>query len=117
MTVTPTPPSACCIRWARTTRCCSVYGRLEGHALEPDVASSWSASPDGLTYTFKLRKDVKFRDGSPLTSADVRATYDRIINPPDGVLSSRRALYEDITAVETPDPYTVAFRFKAPNAS
>jgi len=59
--------------------------------IEPDVASSWSASPDGLTYTFKLRKDVKFHDGSPLTSADVRATYDRIINPSDGVLSAARS--------------------------
>jgi len=60
-------------------------GDWKGMRIEPDVASSWSASPDGLTYTFKLRQDVKFHDGSPMTSADVRATYDRIINPPDGV--------------------------------
>ena len=52
-----------------------------------------------------------------MTSADVKATYDRIINPPEGVLSSRRALYEDITSVEAPDAHTVVFRFKAPNAS
>jgi len=52
-----------------------------------------------------------------MTSADVKASYERIINPPEGVLSSRRALYEDITAIETPDAYSVVFRFKAPNAS
>jgi peptide/nickel transport system substrate-binding protein len=85
--------------------------------IEPGVASSWSASPDRLNYTFKLRRDVRFHDGSPMTSADVKATYDRIIDPPSGVVSSRRALHEDITAVETPDPYTVVFRFKSPNAS
>jgi peptide/nickel transport system substrate-binding protein len=86
-------------------------------SVEPDVVSSWFASPGGLTYTFKLEQDVRFHDGSSMTSADVKASYERIINPPEGVLSSRRALYEDITAVETPDPYTVVFRFKAPNAS
>ena len=52
--------------------------------IEPDAASSWSSSADGLTFTFKLRQDVKFHDGSPTTSADVKATYDRIINPQEG---------------------------------
>ena len=85
--------------------------------IVPDAAESWSSTPDGLTFTFKLRRDVKFHDGSPMTSADVKATYDRIINPPAGVLSTRRALYQDIAAVETPDAATVVFRFKAPNAS
>ena len=85
--------------------------------IEPDVAESWSSTPDGLTFTFKLRQNVKFHDGSAMTSADVKATYDRIINPPQGVVSARRALYEDISAVEAPDPFTVIFRFKAPNAS
>ena len=92
-------------------------GDWKSMRIEPDVVSSWSASPDGLTYTFKLRQDVRFHDGSSMTSADVKASYERIINPPEGVLSSRRALYEDITAIETPDAYSVVFRFKAPNAS
>jgi peptide/nickel transport system substrate-binding protein len=85
--------------------------------IVPDAAESWSSTPDGLTFTFKLRQNVKFHDGSPMTSADVKATYDRIINPPEGVLSARRALYEDISAVEAPDPYTIVFRFSKPNAS
>jgi peptide/nickel transport system substrate-binding protein len=85
--------------------------------IEPDVAEAWSSTPDGLTFTFKLRQDVKFHDGSPMTAADVKATYERIINPPPGVVSARRALYDDISSVEAPDPFTVVFHFKAPNAS
>lgn len=82
-----------------------------------DLASSWQAAPDGLSYTFKLRDNVKFHDGSPLTSEDVRASYERIINPPAGVVSLRRALYQDIKSIETPDATTVVFRMKFPNAS
>ena len=46
----------------------------------------------------------------------MRATYDRLRNPPEGVLSSRKATLEDIAAIETPDPLTVVFKMKAVNA-
>jgi peptide/nickel transport system substrate-binding protein len=82
-----------------------------------DLAKSWTVSPDGLTYTFKLYEGVKFHDGSALTSADVKASYERIANPPAGVISVRKAWYSDIGAIETPDPTTVVFKLKAPNAS
>ena len=72
---------------------------------------------DGLTYTFKLRKDVKFHDGAPMTSEDVKASYERIVNPPAGVVSVRRSLHEDIKDIETPDAHTVVFKMKQPNAS
>jgi peptide/nickel transport system substrate-binding protein len=85
--------------------------------LEPWLAESHTVSPDGLTYTFKIRSGVKFHDGSALTSADVKASYERIANPPPGVLSIRKAAYSDISAIETPDPQTVVFKLKAPNAS
>src|SRR5215831_15103321 len=56
-----------------------------------DLAQSWSVAGDGMTYTFKLKNGIKFHDGTPLTSADVKATYDRIINPPQGVVSIRKS--------------------------
>lgn len=59
--------------------------------VEGDLAESWEVSDDGLTYTFHLRQGVQFHDGSPFTSEDVRATYDRLRNPPDGVVSIRQA--------------------------
>jgi peptide/nickel transport system substrate-binding protein len=83
----------------------------------PDLAESWTASKDGLVYTFKLRKGVKFHDGSEMTSKDVKASYDKIIFPPSGVLSDRKGQYEVVEVVEAPDPYTVRFRLKWPAAS
>ena len=82
-----------------------------------DLAKSWTVSPDGLTYTFKLFEGVKFHDGSSLTSADVKASYERIANPPPGVISVRKAWYADIATIETPDAATVIFKLKSPNAS
>ena len=70
-----------------------------------------------MTYTFKLHPNVKFHDGTTLTSADVKATYDRLRNPPQGVVSTRRATFGDIGTIETPDPHTVVFKMKAVNAS
>jgi peptide/nickel transport system substrate-binding protein len=88
------------------------YPKIKG-----DLAESWTVSEDGLTYTFKLRRNVKFHDGTPLTSADVKASYERIVNPPQGVVSIRKAAYSDIVAIETPDAATVIFKLKAPNAA
>lgn len=85
-------------------------------AIVGDLAQSWQVSPDNLTFTFKLKPNVKFHDGSALTSADVKASYDRIVSPPQGVVSIRKASYADIGAIETPDPLTVVFKLKAPNA-
>ncbi|KAB2847808.1 MAG: ABC transporter substrate-binding protein [Hyphomicrobiaceae bacterium] len=82
-----------------------------------DVAQSWTVSPDGLTYTFKINPGIKFHDGTDLTSADVKATYDRIVKPPQGVVSIRQAYYADIAEITTPDPLTVVFKLKGPNAS
>src|SRR5262249_31508878 len=53
-----------------------------------DVASEWKISPDGLLYTFKIRQGIRFHDGSPLTSADVKASYDKILFPPGACAAS-----------------------------
>ena len=82
-----------------------------------DLAQSYTVSPDKLTYTFKLHPNVKFHDGTPCTSADVKATYDRLRNPPQGVVSTRKATFADIASIETPDPLTVVFKLKEVNAA
>jgi peptide/nickel transport system substrate-binding protein len=82
-----------------------------------DLAESWSISNDRRTYTFKLRQNVLFHDGSPLTSADVKASYERIIHPPQSVLSVRQADYAAITNIDTPDPATVVFHLQWPDAA
>src|SRR6266478_2003603 len=82
-----------------------------------DLAESWTISKDGRTYTLKLRRGVKFHDGSEMTSKDAKASYDRIIFPPPGIVSDRKGQYEVVEVVEAPDPYTVRFRLKWPAAS
>jgi peptide/nickel transport system substrate-binding protein len=68
---------------------------------------------DSKTYTFTIRDGVKFHDGSPLTAADVAASWNRIIFPPEGVTSARSANYKALVdKVESPDPKTVVFRLK-----
>ena len=67
---------------------------------------------DGKTYTFGIRRDVKFSDGAPLTAADVAASFSAIIFPPEGVLSARASNYLMVDEVTAPDPRTVVFRLK-----
>jgi peptide/nickel transport system substrate-binding protein len=82
-----------------------------------DLAKSWSRTEDGLTYTFKLRQGVKFHDGSDFTSADAKASWDKIVFPPEGTVSQRKKLYEMVKSIEAPDPYTVVFHLHYPAAS
>jgi peptide/nickel transport system substrate-binding protein len=82
-----------------------------------DLADSWTVAPDLMSYTFKLHPGVKFHNGQELTSADVKATYERLRNPPTGVVSTRRATFADVGTIETPDPLTVVFKMKAVNAA
>jgi peptide/nickel transport system substrate-binding protein len=82
-----------------------------------DLAESWSVSPDHLTYTFKLRPNVLFHDGSKLTSTDVKASYERIAHPPPGVVSVRKVDYAAIGSIETPDPHTIVFHLQWPEAA
>jgi peptide/nickel transport system substrate-binding protein len=85
--------------------------------VEGDLAQSWTVAPDLMTYTFKLHPGVKYHDGTPFTSADVKASYDRLRDPPQGVVSTRKATFADIGAIDTPDPLTVVFKMKAVNAA
>ncbi len=86
------------------------YPKVEG-----DLAESWTVAPDAKTYSFKLRPGVKFHDGSAFSAEDVKASYDRLRNPPQGVVSVRQGLVADIDSIETPDALTVVFKLKRPN--
>src|SRR5262245_7550384 len=88
-----------------------------GTRIIPDLAESWTISTDGRIYTLKLRRGVKFHDGNELTAKDVKASYDRIISPPDGVVSARKGAYVTVEAVQAVDPYTVVFRLNRPSGS
>ncbi|HLJ19607.1 MAG TPA: ABC transporter substrate-binding protein [Stellaceae bacterium] len=90
----------------------SNYPQVKG-----DLAESWTVSADKLTYTFKLRPNVLFHDGSRLSSADVKASYERIVHPPEGVVSARQVNYSAITSIDTPDAATVVFHLKWPEAA
>ena len=79
----------------------------------PDLAESWER-PDGVTHIFHLRKNVKWHDGSPFTSADVKATFERILDPKTGAWL--RGDIRAIQKIETPDDYTVKFVLSQPDA-
>lgn len=78
----------------------------------PDAAKDWSVSDDQKTFTFHLNPGIKFHDGTDMTSADVKATYERLRNPPEGVVSARVASFENIDTIETPDDATIVFHTK-----
>src|SRR5215510_3246936 len=82
-----------------------------------DVASEWKISPDALTYTFKIRPGIKFHDGSALTAADVKATYDKLIFPTKETRSVRKGAYTAVASIDAPDASTVVFKLKHPSAS
>jgi peptide/nickel transport system substrate-binding protein len=102
-----TPQYSLLVKWDGT----------ENSKIIGDLAKSWTISQDGLTYTFTLYEGIKFHDGSDLTSADIKATFERIISPPEGVVSVRKERFSDVAGIETPDPLTVVFKLKAVNAS
>jgi ABC-type transport system substrate-binding protein len=79
-----------------------------------DAAESWQASPDGLLFTFKLRKNVLFHDGTPVDAAAVKFSIDRLMDP--ATKSGMRSFYEPVHSVEVVDPLTVQVRLKQPYA-
>jgi len=82
--------------------------------IVPALAESWSVSADALTWTFHLRKGVRFHNGLPLTSADVKATFDRFLAP-----STAAPRAEELAALDrvvARDPLTVEFHLSRPSA-
>lgn len=86
--------------------------------IVPDVAAAPpTVSADGRTWTIRLRTDVRFHDGTPLSAADVLATYSKIVFPPQGVPSARQSTFAAVDLMETPSPDTIVFRLRTPSAS
>src|SRR5437764_2838001 len=88
--------------------------RDSGKTIIPDLAHSWEISNAGKTYTFRLRKDVQFHDGAELTAEDVKATFDRIRKPPEGVSIPRSILFKTVSEINARDKYTVEFKLSEP---
>jgi peptide/nickel transport system substrate-binding protein len=81
---------------------------MPDNAMAPSLAESWKASPDGLVYEFTLRKGTRFHSGDPVTSEDVKFSFERYRG------AAAKPLKERIAAIETPDPSHVRFRLKQP---
>ena len=82
--------------------------------LEPDIATSWEQSSDGLAWTFKLRDGIEWSDGTPLTSADIKWSFDTI-RTGEGLNRSPRSVHMNaIESITTPDPLTVVFNLSHP---
>lgn len=69
---------------------------------------------NGTLYTFRIREGVKFHDGTPLTSADVKASLDKIAFPPEGKPSARRTYFVMVDSIDAPDPTTLTIKLKYP---
>src|SRR5881227_2276931 len=86
--------------------------RDSGQTIIPDLAHSWEITKDSKTYTFLLRKGVKFHDGGDFTAEDVQATYQRIIFPPQGFSSPRTPLFSTVEAINVRDSHTIEFKLR-----
>ena len=81
---------------------------MPGNAMAPSLAESWSMSKDGLVYEFVLRQGVKFHNGDPLTTEDVKFSFERYRG------AAAKLLKERVAAIEIGDPHRVRFRLKEP---
>ena len=87
----------------------------KNNKVVPGLASGWTWDSEAMAYTFTLRDGLTFHDGAPLTSADVKFTFEAITDEANG--SENISNYEDIVSIDTPDDKTVVFTLSAPNAA
>ena len=82
--------------------------------VQPGLAEHWEI-PDPLTYVFHLHRGVTFHDGRPLTSRDVKWTFDSLLE--GKIRSTKSAAYRFVDHIDAPDDFTVVFHLKEPNAT
>ena len=80
----------------------------------PELAESYVVSKDGMSYTFKLRDGVKFHDGSDMTSADVKYSFEKVMDPDTGAVN--KPVFNSVGSIETPDNLTVIIKMDKINA-
>src|SRR5213594_2333862 len=100
--------------WVAMNVGCGLVNITPDGKFVADAAESWQVSPDGLLYTFKLRKNVLFHDGTPVDAAAVKFSIDRIRDP--ATKSGMRSFYDSVHSVEVLDPASVQIRLKQPYA-
>jgi len=88
------------------------YDPTDPAKIVGDLAETWEASPDGKAYTFHLRKGVKWHDGQAFSAADVKATFDRLLDPNFKSPKCGAALKPMVASVEVLDPSTVQLRLR-----
>src|SRR5262249_15444599 len=88
-------------------------GSPPDYPLQPALATGWTTSPDGLTFTFHLRRGVTWHDGEPFTARDVVATVHKILDPNVPAMNLRNN-FVDLAEISAPDDLTVAARYKRP---
>lgn len=89
-----------------------VYRNFDG-SVRPHLAERWTVSPDGLTYTFYLRKGVKFHNGEPFNAEAVRFSLEWIRDP--SVFTQFKGYWTDTKSIEIVDDYTIKFHLKQPS--
>ncbi len=99
-----------------------VRASADDHAvILPDLATEYSLSPDGRTWTFKLREDARWHDGAPVTADDLKFSLDRVIDPPEGLLVGRagpiKSYISSTDQIKTPDEHTLTITTDFPAAS
>lgn len=92
----------------------SLVVQLPDHTIKPWLATEWEVSEDGLSYTFKLREDVKFHDGTPFNAEAVKYNFDRILDPATKA-SNAAALLQPYQSSEVLDEYTVKLNLATPS--
>lgn len=86
---------------------------FDGQTIVPSLATDWTVSEDGMTYTFNLRDDVKFHSGKAMTAADVKYTFERWMDP--DTASPTKEYIVNIASVEAPDDYTFVIHMAKPD--
>ena len=100
--------------WVAMNVGCGLVNITPDHQFVGDAAESWTVSEDGLLYTFKLRNNVLFHDGTKMDANAVKFSIDRLMDPE--TKSGMRTFYDSVKSVEAVDPTTVKVHMKAPNA-